>query len=153
MRTPTRSMAANLRWTRSGTVWADFLLSGLPYGLRPVKDKHAVRSLHQALFRALPGESLLLGLCSGLDPAAVVERMLAGVDVASCPDWVAECEATMDSLDQIGPGSGSTGSRCRSGWTRPPTGGPNPPGRPPQTCATASACPAHPSRPGRSSAA
>lgn len=104
MRTPTRSMAANLRWTRSGTVWADFLLSGLPYGLRPVKDKHAVRSLHQALFRALPGESLLLGLCSGLDPAAVVERMLAGVDVASCPDWVAECEATMDSLDQIGPG-------------------------------------------------
>ncbi len=104
MRTPTRSMAANLRWTRSGTVWADFLLTGLPYGLRPVKDKHAVRALHQALFRALSGESLLLGLCSGLDPAAVVERMLAGVDVASCPDWVAECEATMDSLDLIGPG-------------------------------------------------
>ena len=104
MRTPTRSMAANLRWTRSGTVWADFLLTGLPYGLRPVKDKHAARALHQALFRALSGESLLLGLCSGLDPAAVVERMLAGVDVASCPDWVAECEATMDSLDLIGPG-------------------------------------------------
>ncbi len=104
MRTPTRSMAANLRWTRTGTVWADFLLTGLPYGLRPTKDKHAVRALHQALFRALPGESLLMGLCSGLDPAAVVERMLEGVDVASCPDWVAECEATMDSLDLIGPG-------------------------------------------------
>lgn len=104
MRTPTRALAANLRWTRTGSVWADFLLTGLPYGLRPVKDKHAVRALHQALFRALPGESLLLGLCSGLDPAAVVEKMLAGVDVANCPDWVAECEATMDSLDQIGPG-------------------------------------------------
>ena len=97
-------MAANLRWTRSGTVWADFLMTGLPYGLRPTKDKHAVRALHQALFRGLPGESLLLGLCSGLDPAAVVERMLASVDVATCPDWVAECEATMDSLDLIGPG-------------------------------------------------
>jgi len=97
-------MAANLRWTRTGAVWADFLLTGLPYGLRPVKDKRAVRALHQAFFRALPGESLLLGLCSGLDPAAVVERMLEGVDIAACPDWVAECEATLDSLDQIGPG-------------------------------------------------
>ena len=104
MRTPTRSMAANLRWTRSGAVWADWILTGLPYGLRPTKDKHAVRSLHQALFRALPGESLLLGINSGLDPAVIVTRMLAGVDLADCPDWVAECEATLDSLDQIGPG-------------------------------------------------
>ena len=104
MRTPTRSMAANLRWTRSGTVWADWILTGLPYGLRPTKDKHAVRSLHQALFRALPGESLLLGICSGLDPAAVVSKMLDGVDLDDCPDWVIECEATLDSLDQIGPG-------------------------------------------------
>lgn len=104
MRTPTRSMAANLRWTRTGTVWADWILSGLPYGLRPAKDKHSVRGLHQALIRALPGESLLLGVCSGLDPAAVVERMLDGVDIQACPDWVAECEATLDSLDRIGPG-------------------------------------------------
>lgn len=104
MRIPTRAMAANLRWTRSGTVWADWILTGLPYGLRPVKDKQVVRGLHQALIRALPGESLLLGICSGLDPAAVVERMLAGVDLAHCPEWVAECEATLDSLDRIGPG-------------------------------------------------
>ena len=45
MRIPTRSMACNLRWTRSGTVWADWILTGLPYGLRPTKDKHIVRSL------------------------------------------------------------------------------------------------------------
>jgi len=104
MRTPTRSMAANLRWTRSGAVWADWVLTGLPYGLRPIKDKHAVRSLHQALFRALPGESLLLGICSGLDPAVVVSQMLDGVDLEESPEWVAECEATLDTLDQIGPG-------------------------------------------------
>jgi len=115
MRTPTRSMAANLRWTRSGTVWADWLLSGLPYGLRPTKDKHAVRSLHQALFRALPGESLLLGISSGLDPAAVVSRMLEGVDLDDCPEWVAECAATLDSLDQIGPGQ-------RTYWLSVPLG-------------------------------
>lgn len=104
MQTPTRSMAANLRWTRSGTVWADWILSGLPYGLRPIKDKKTVRTLHQALFRALPGESLLLGVNSGLDPAVIVSKMLEGVDLEHCPDWVAECEATLDSLDQIGPG-------------------------------------------------
>ncbi|MGL5827194.1 MAG: hypothetical protein ACRCYU_20610, partial [Nocardioides sp.] len=104
MRTPSRSMAANLRWTRSGAVWADWLLTGLPYGLRPTKDKHAVRALHQALFRALPGESLLLGISSGLDPAVVVSKMLEGVELEDCPEWVAECEATLDTLDQIGPG-------------------------------------------------
>lgn len=104
MRTPTRSMAANLRWTRTGAVWADWLLTGLPYGLRPTKDKHGVRALHQALFRALPGESLLLGISSGLDPAVVVSKMLDDVDLEDCPEWVAECEATLDTLDQIGPG-------------------------------------------------
>lgn len=104
MLSPTRSMAGNLRWTRSGLVWADFLLHGLPYGLRPIKDKRTVRALHQALLRGLPGESLLLGLCCGLDPAAVVERMLTGVDLSECPDWAAECEASLDSLDAIGPG-------------------------------------------------
>ena len=104
MRTPSRSMAANLRWTRSGSVWADWLLTGLPYGLRPTKDKHGVRALHQALFRALPGESMLLGINSGLDPAVVVSKMLDGVDLEDCPEWVAECEATLDTLDHIGPG-------------------------------------------------
>ncbi|GAA4997780.1 hypothetical protein GCM10023317_28260 [Actinopolymorpha pittospori] len=34
-------MASNLRWTRSGTGWADWILTGVPYGLRPIKDKHA----------------------------------------------------------------------------------------------------------------
>ena len=104
MRTPIRSMSANLRWTRSGTVWADWILTGLPYGLRPAKDKHVVRALHTALFRALPGESVLLGVRSGLDPAAIVTRMLEGVDLDHCPEWVAECEATLDTLDAMGPG-------------------------------------------------
>ena len=104
MKIPTRSMTANLRWTRSGTVWADWLLSGLPYGLRPTKDKFAVRSFHQAMFRALPGESLLLGVRAELDPAAVVVKMLEGVILEECPEWGDECEATLESLDRIHPG-------------------------------------------------
>lgn len=104
MRSPTRTMAANLRWTRSGVVWADFLLSGAAYGYRPHKEKRVVRDMHTGLFRALPGESLLLGVRAGLNPAAIVERMIEGVDLDTCPDWAAECAATLDTLDVIRPG-------------------------------------------------
>lgn len=105
IRNPSQALAGNLQWTRSGTVWAHFLLAGIPYGLRGVKDKESVRQLHQGLFRALPGESLLLGVRCALDPAVIVDAMLEGVDdLAAHPDWVAECEATLGSLDQIGPG-------------------------------------------------
>jgi len=104
MRSPTRAMAANLRWTRSGVVWADFLLSGAAYGYRPHKEKRVVRDMHTGLFRALPGESLLLGVRAGLNPAAIVERMIEGIDLDACPDWAAECAATLDTLDVIRPG-------------------------------------------------
>lgn len=104
MKIPTVSMVQNLRFTDSGQVWADFLLQGVNYGLRPPQDKEKVRLLHQALLRSLPGESLLLGLASGLDPRQVVEHMLEGMDAAACPEWVAECNATLETLEQIRPG-------------------------------------------------
>lgn len=103
-RFPTTRMAGNLRWTRSGVVWADWILTGLPYGLRGRQDKLDVKSLHTGLLRALPGESLLLGLSAGTDPAAIVERMLDGIDPDQAPDWVAECEATLNTLAHIAPG-------------------------------------------------
>jgi hypothetical protein len=104
MRSPARALAGNLMWTRSGSVWATWRLNALPYGYRPDKDKHEARTLHQALIRALPGESLLLGVSAGMDPAAVVEKMIDGIDLESRPDWAAECEATLDTLDEIGIG-------------------------------------------------
>lgn len=104
MKIPTDSMIGNLRFTDSGQVWADYLLTGRNYGLKNPKDKEKDRVLHQALFRSLPGESLLLGVASGLDPLQTVERMLAGVDPDACPEWMAECEATMATLEQLRPG-------------------------------------------------
>ena len=101
---PTRQIASNLRFTRSGVVWADYLLEGLEYGYRPTKDKSTVRDLHRMLARSLHGESLLLGVCAGLDPLAIVERMERGVDLDLHPVWDAECDATVDSLEQIRPG-------------------------------------------------
>lgn len=104
MKNPVRAIVGNLTWTRTGTVWAHWRLDGLAYGYRQTKDKQGVRQLHTALFRALPGESLLLGVSSGLDPAVIVNRMLDGIDLEQCPQWVEECAATLDSLDQIGIG-------------------------------------------------
>lgn len=104
MKIPTKSMIGNLRFTHDGSVWADFLLGGMSYGLRSSKEKERVRQAHQLLFRMLPGESLLLGLASGLDPVGVVDKMLADIDTEQCPDWVAECEATLESLQELRPG-------------------------------------------------
>lgn len=104
MRSPTRVIAGNLRFTREGAVWADWLLQPLPYGFRPDKEKDVVRAAHQALLRALPGESLLQGICTDLDPVAVVESMISGLDLDAHPDWAAECEATLDTLADISPG-------------------------------------------------
>lgn len=104
MRSPARALVGNLMWTRTGSVWALWRLQPLPYGYRPTKDKLEARALHQALIRSLRGEALLLGVTAGLDPAAIVEQMITGVDLAECPDWAAECNATLDTLDEIGIG-------------------------------------------------
>lgn len=101
MRSPARAMAGHMMWARGGTVWATWRLNALPYGFRPDKDKHAVRAAHQALLRSLPGEALLLGTCAALDPAAIVERMIQDVPLEHCPEWAAECEATLETLDEL----------------------------------------------------
>ena len=104
MKVPTLTLRGNLRFTRSGTIWADYLIQGIPYGLRPPKEKALIRQLHQALFRSLGGEALLLGLASVADPRQIVEQMMSGLDPAQVPDWAAECEATIDTLEALHPG-------------------------------------------------
>lgn len=104
MQQPTLDMAANLRWTNSGVVWADYVLTGLPYGYRPDIDKQTVRRLHIMLARALPGESLILGLAAPDTPEAVVRRMVEGLDLQQHQDWAEECLDTLDTLEDFRPG-------------------------------------------------
>ncbi len=104
MEQPTLSMAANIRWTKSGVVWADYVLSGMDYGYRPNVDKRTARTLHTMLVRALPGESMLMGIASSLSAEAVVARMTEGVDLDVHADWAIECEATLDSIELYRPG-------------------------------------------------
>lgn len=97
----TRSVYGNLRFTDSGVVWADFLLDGAAYAMKSRQGKELVWKAHQSLVRLLPGESLLLGVLAGLDTGQIIDKMLADVDRQTCPEWVAECEATRAMFEQM----------------------------------------------------
>lgn len=101
MRNPVTDVVGHLSWTDYGTVWATWRLNPLAYGRRPVKDKRAVRDLHRLLFRSLDGEALALGVAVALDPVAVVERQIAGMDLDQCPGLVAEAAANLDRLETL----------------------------------------------------
>lgn len=95
------SLTDGLMWTRSGTVWAVWRVSPIPYAFQPEDKKHVARRHHTALYRALRGESLHLGLTAATDPASVVQAMIAGIDLEQHQAWAEECEATLDVLEQI----------------------------------------------------
>lgn len=101
MRIPTTAIVSKLRWTDSGTVWADWILTGPIYRFTNHEHKKAVRDAHTALYRSLPGEALLMGLIATIEPSTVVERMLKGIDTEQCPAWAEDVLATYDSLTQI----------------------------------------------------
>lgn len=101
MRSQITAMTHNLLFTRGGAVWATWRLTPQAYGYRPDEAKSEVRAVHTALLRALPGEALLLGLEATMDPAAIVERMIEGVDIEQHEAWAEECEASLDLLEEI----------------------------------------------------
>lgn len=102
MRDAISATVGNLLWTRQGVVWAVWRLTPLPYGQRKAREKEDVRRDHARLLRALgSGEGLLLGVCSPVDPASVVERMVAGVDLEAHPQWAQQCEHTLDALETL----------------------------------------------------
>lgn len=101
MRIPTTAILGNLRWTESGTVWADWLLSGMAYKHSALKTKRAVRDAHTAFYRALPGESLLISPIAIVDPSTMVDRMISGIDLEDHPAWAEEALATYDTLAEI----------------------------------------------------
>src|SRR5690606_23582663 len=125
------ALTDGLMWTRTGTVWAVWRVSPVPYAFQPDDKKHAARRHHTALYRALRGESLHLGLTAATDPASVVLAMIEGVDLTEREAWAAECEATLDFLEQIpigrrvhwiaaplaNPGAKAFLERLRASWT------------------------------------
>ncbi|GIG29290.1 ATP-binding protein [Cellulomonas marina] len=105
MRSQITALHRNLLWTRSGTCWALWRLTPLPYGYRTDDKKAEVRAAHTALLRVLRGEALLLGIGATTDPVTVVERMIRGIELEQRPQWAQECEATLDALEDVELGS------------------------------------------------
>lgn len=99
-KSPATDLAGPLMWTRTGTVWATWRLDPLAYN-RPIEDKVVVSNLHRALVRVLSGEGLLHSMIVPTDAAGLVNSMMEGIDLAHTPGWAAECEATLDVLDEL----------------------------------------------------
>lgn len=108
MKNPAIAMTKNLMWTTSGVVWATWRLQsptveGRPimYPFAPEVQQQEVIAHHQALYQALRGEAVLMGLRADVDPGEIVGRMLEGLDASECPEWITEIQLTLDALESI----------------------------------------------------
>lgn len=124
MKLPVTDLTNNLVFTRSGTIWATWRLEALSYGYRATKEKFRIKRLHEELLQGFRGEVMLSGITATLDPVAVAEQMIAGVDLANAPEWAEEVSASLDMLEDATPGTRtfwlsvplkSTGPKA---WTR-----------------------------------
>jgi hypothetical protein len=89
---PTVSVLGNLRRMRDGSIWADYRLTGLPYGYTSDQRKYDTLVHHKNLFRALPNNAVIAGLIAAMNPDEIMARAIAGTDVNALPMWREECE-------------------------------------------------------------
>ena len=93
---PTVSVFGNLRRMRDGSIWADYRLTGLPYGYTSDQRKYDTLVHHKNLFRALPNNAVIAGLIAAMNPDEIMARAIAGTDVNAMPMWREECEGKHD---------------------------------------------------------
>jgi AAA-like domain len=101
VRSPIRYLAGNLTWTMSGPVWATWRVLPTSYHHAGRTAKRDLLDATEAVLKGLPAESLLISLCPRTDASDVVRRMIDGVPLEHCPEWVQACEATLDSLEDM----------------------------------------------------
>lgn len=89
---PTVSIFGNLRRMRDGSIWADYRLTGLPYGYTSDARKYDTLVHHKNLIRALPNNTVIAGLVASMNPDEILARAMAGTDVNAMPMWRQECE-------------------------------------------------------------
>ena len=96
-----QAVIGNLRFTAAG-VYADYLLSGLPFVFADRQAQELVADVHAELWRQLPSGAMLSGLTTPVSTRAVTRRMLlahpdiaenaSGADVpVSAARWVDHC--------------------------------------------------------------
>ncbi|MDQ2638391.1 MAG: ATP-binding protein [Actinomycetota bacterium] len=111
---PPKSAIGNLRFTSRG-VYAEYLLSGLPFIFQSKEVQDQVADTHADLLRALPSGALLEGLTAPVATRNMVRRMIfahpdlqpetltPGAPIpAEAEDWVKHCQLWTPALQQRG---------------------------------------------------
>jgi hypothetical protein len=70
-----RAAVGNLRFTDGG-VYADYLVSGLPFVFTGAEWQDQVADAHAELYRTLPSGALLSGLITSVSTRSITRRML-----------------------------------------------------------------------------
>lgn len=101
MQIPVRHLSGNVLWTVHGQVWAIWRV--VEDGQAHVSRRAKVQRLAviESMVKSLRGEAMLLSLCPQVNPATVVERMIAGVDVDASPRYEQVAHRTLDQLEQL----------------------------------------------------
>ncbi len=98
MRVPIRYLTGNLAWSATGMPWAIWRVHPVSYTHAPARARQDLHAATTAVLKRLTGEPVLLSLCAQVDPADVVERMIAHIDLGACPAWAETAEASLDLL-------------------------------------------------------
>ncbi|MGW7186508.1 ATP-binding protein [Streptomyces sp. NPDC054855] len=101
MRVPVRHMSGNVIWTVHGSVWAIWRVEGSAHANASRRAKKARLGSLESLVKQLEGESMLLSLCPQVNPASVVEKMTAGVNLAASERYTALAHRVLDQLEQL----------------------------------------------------
>lgn len=95
------TLVDNLWFGGDGSVYAGFLLAGLPYHLQSTRRKTGVADLHMLLGRELPADSWIYGLGVAQDQRQLLRAMVHGYRDRT--DWVASCAQVADQLAEEAP--------------------------------------------------
>ncbi|ART74534.1 hypothetical protein BTO20_38750 (plasmid) [Mycobacterium dioxanotrophicus] len=105
---PTLAVTGNLRWTLTGVVYAEWLLSPRPNGHERPSDRREVVKDHRDLFTDIP-ETILTTVVAPLDVASIAARLTAtartdsqhsiGSFLQRHPDYTVEASAQLNAIE------------------------------------------------------
>ena len=105
---PTLAVTGNLRWTLTGVVYAEWLLSPRPNGHERPSDRREVVKDHRDLFTDLP-ETILTTVVAPIDVASIAARLTAtartdgqhsvGSFLQRHPDYTVEASAQLNAIE------------------------------------------------------
>jgi len=95
---PTIAATGNLRWTRAGVVYAEWLLTPRPGGYESAADKLKVVFEHRHLFTDL-SQAVLTSVVSPIDIATFAAKIIAPGILDRFPDYVTEASAQLNEIE------------------------------------------------------